>query len=65
MGDRTLSKWTDKSVSFDKKGSDVSFDYMTRTLGPEVDQAQAHEAVSAELLNAYLNGYNCTFLAYG
>ena len=65
VGDRSLGNWTDKSVTFDKKGTNVSFDYMTKVLGPEVDQPQAHEGVSAELLNAYLNGYNCTFLAYG
>ena len=65
VGDRTLANWTDQSITFDKKGTPVSFNYMNKVLGPDVDQAGAHEGVSAELLNAYLNGYNCTFLAYG
>ena len=52
-------------MTFDKKGKKVSYNYMDRVLGPEVDQAEAFTGVSEELLDAFMNGYNCSFLAYG
>lgn len=65
VGDRKLDSWTDNSVTFDVKGAKKGFNYMTKVLGPEVTQDQAHAEVSQSLLEAFLQGYNCTFLAYG
>ena len=64
-GEKVLESWDDQSITFSTKGRKQKFTYPAKVLGPEVDQDQVHAEVAAELLEAFLQGYNCTFLAYG
>ena len=60
-----LEGWDEHTITFNTKGRKQNFDYPTKILGPDINQDQVHVEIAAELLEAFLQGYNCTFVAYG
>ena len=63
--DKQLTGWDNNTLKFKYLGRDKEFTYPEKVLGPEIGQEEAFNEVGAELLDAFLEGYNCTLLAYG
>ena len=63
--DKQLIGWDNNTLQFKYLGREKEFTYPKKVLGPEVGQEQAFNEVGAELLDAFMEGYNCTLLAYG
>ena len=63
--DKRLVDWNREQVVAECAGRREAFKYPDLVLGPEAGQQETFDQVMPGLIDSFLAGYNCTFIAYG
>lgn len=67
VGDKKLHSWDESKLTVhdNQTKKNQKFTYPAAIVHPEHDQEETYQAIMPDMIESFLQGFDCTFMAYG